>query len=309
MIAPRLGYVPSPEDVRDHDFAISGVYGSSPKARKSIRVSPHIHVDQVGNSCTGNSVIIGGVQDLNAKQVELSVEAPHAIRKGDGSFERYADGTLVTEMRVPELLPPLSTLFQYTGGRLMWFRFSGVTIPPTGIPDEGSAYRLGIMWLRDIDNGGGAREEAAWPERPENLRRYPPAHVDQGDPLVTVRAYSRIRYEATEDADTLRDSCLAALEGFERGECSKPLGSMELTESFVATPEGGLMDVANPGKDVGGHAMPVGGYDEPNDALWFDNSWPKPQAVRVPVPYLAKRGRGGEFWVLNGLIYLPRMAA
>lgn len=304
-----LGYVPSPEDPRDHDFAGTKLFGAAAKERKSIFVSPHVHVDQVGNSCVGNTIIIGGVQDLNRKQVELGVMAPHAIRRPDGSFERLANGKYVVEYRVPDLLPALAPLYQYTGGRLMWFRLTGAPIPRDAIPDGGSSYRLGIMWLRDVENGGGAREAALWPETPENLERHPPMHVDQGEPLVTVESYSRIRYEANEDGDALLDGSLAALEGFNRGECSKPLGSMELTEAFVNTPTGELFDDENPGEDIGGHAMPVSGYDAPNDAFLFDNSWPNPTSVRVRRRYLKRRGRGGEFWVLNGLIYLPRSAS
>lgn len=312
-VAPFTGMVESPVDPRDYDFESTEVFGSSAASRTTVDTEGdgHIERDQWSQSCT-QYTLAQAVQDFDRMLVRLGMPVRVARLNDDGSImvdPETNQAVLEAEPRVmTQPLPLISPIYLYQGARRMRFVANGDPVPDDGLPDTGSSYRHGIMWFRDVENGGGTRLDSLFPDAGENARIFPPAYVDQGDPLVKVGSYYRIHGEGREDA--LRDGIRAALQGYLLGKCSKPCGSIMTTEGFVNTPEGQVYDASKPGKNTGSHAMLIKAYEEPTDCVVFHQTWHgRPRTYRVPVPVLATRGIGFETWVLKNLIYIPRVAA
>lgn len=307
---PFTGMIASPPDARDLDFAASELAGGVEVTRQSIDTTGdgHIERDQFCNACV-QYTLDQAVQDLDRKCVALGVPVRVARTNADGSLmidDRnklvVADDPIVRT----ETLPLTSPIFGYAGGRLMRLHAMRQPVPPDGLPDTGSSYRHGIQWRRDVENGGGTREDALFPDVPENSRRLPPAHVMQADPLVKIGGYYRIHGEGNEQA--LRDGIVAALLGYQRGLCSKPCTSMLVGDEFVNTPEGEIFQ-GRQGAKGAAHAMLVKGYDGPTDCAILHQTWQgRPRTNRVPISILATRGWGFESWVVKDLIYIPRAA-
>ncbi len=300
MIPLPTGALPSPPG---DDIDFRDLYAHAGVVRPIVTVDcrlPHEQRVQGQPSCVGYTVATQ-MQDFDAKLWALNRNV----------HVRLPNGTLdVRPRRTLPQLPPLSGHWHYTLGRWIEAKLAQRVLGPEGLPNTGSSYRLNIMGLRDVENGGGCRAETDWPDIPENATRIPPAHVITAEPHVSVGGYYRIFGER--DVDRLREGWLEALHGYELGENSKPGAVMDVGQVYAQTPEGSVYDDVAAGELAerepatmwGGHAQQGCGYDATQDALVLHSTWPGQSTFRVRAQHMADRGR--EFWVLSDLIYIPR---
>lgn len=188
-------------------------------------------------------------------------------------------------------LPLLCYNLPWTGARMA----ADPPQPGRPLPVTGSNGHLNMKHARDR----GFKTEDAFPDRPENYDRVPPASAWGAAPVAKLGRWSRIKGE--NNPDKLRDGIMNAFRLLDAGgQCSFPGGVIDVGSGFASVPEGGAWD-GTMGELWGGHDQAIVAYRKVDDCIGFASSWGGERIFWMPVPLLA--ARGAWFAVIESLIY------
>jgi C1A family cysteine protease len=215
---------------------------------------------------------------LASVQTSASVDVPHVVPKNQGSTSScvgnsWAKGLQLSYLASGLECPDLSALYIYRIARNL----------DATVGDDGSFLRSGA---RAVQNAGCA-PEIAWPFSEARVNDQIPFRAEHaGFDMSGTRRYFRI---AAGDTDGVKRAIAAKL---------AVVGGWDVDDDFVSGDGKTIVDVQDPRRNAGGHAIALIGYD--HDTFTLINSWGA--AYGINGRFRATKGfvaAGTDLWAID----------